>query len=175
MRTGFFLSSAWGITTTTSSRHEELMGMASRTSGAYVGSAALKIERPTQLRLVHNRLATNNDVHTEQRRTPRALKNSAASAESPVLLFACTAIMLVIMMCSLALDDLRYARSELILDSAATQTVHVSPNDTLWSIAIACGGGSDVSVSEVVSWIRSTNELRSSALSVGQSLQVPIL
>jgi predicted Zn-dependent protease len=52
------------------------------------------------------------------------------------------------------------------------EVVRVNPGDTLWSIAAAHGGDSDVQ--DAIDRIASINHLRTSTLQPGQHLRIPI-
>ena len=54
----------------------------------------------------------------------------------------------------------------------ALEPYHVTPGDSLWSIAEQHGVHS-LRTEEVVAWIRAHNKLNTSLLSVGQLLEVP--
>lgn len=122
-------------------------------------------------------LVPNQEQHTTpescQINRPTTQQNVPCGVKQYVLPLAAFVLSLVLVIVSWSVDALRYGAVTSHLASVPTQEVMVTQGDSLWTLAQTYHV-SGVSTQELVSWLYDHNELTSSALSLGQCLQVPV-
>ncbi len=126
------------------------------------GNLALRTTPTSQLTVLDGGIA-RRDSHAEA--------HSSNISAFPAFIVSLAAILICLAM-SYGTDLVAHQTATNSLSTAETKQIIVSSGDTLWSIAEQHPVGG-ASTSDIVEWIRASNNLSSSRLTIGSSIDVP--
>ena len=135
------------------------------------GSSALKIMRASYLEEYSNQgaeLITFRAAKEQNKYDYFAFLSNISERE----LYIITALLCSIIAFSIFIFDFQSHQLSASLDQAPAKMITVKSGDTLWSIAQSSKPDT-MNTSDMVNYLIKSNQLSSSSLAVGQSLQVP--